>query len=67
MNEELLKVAIDAISESLRNEPQNALLFKERGRLRMMIGDQVGAMDDIKRAAELDPTLLEGLSGEFKR
>ena len=42
-----------------------ATLYKERGRLRMLAGDSQGAMDDIRKAAELDPSMLEQFSGKF--
>jgi hypothetical protein len=31
----------------------------------MLAGDSQGAMDDIRKAAELDPSMLEQFSGKF--
>ncbi len=67
MENELLKMALEAIDEELKIEPQNALLYKERGRLRMMLHDEKGAMDDLRQALKLDPTLADGLmDGQFQ-
>lgn len=56
---------IDAISEELKREP-SANLYKERGRLRMLNGDSVGAMHDLQEASRLDPHILDGIQGEFR-
>lgn len=37
--------------------------YKERGRIRMLLHDSKGAMDDLRKALEQDPTLLNGLNG----
>lgn len=37
--------------------------YKERGRIRMLLHDSQGAMDDLRKALEQDPTLLDGLNG----
>lgn len=56
---------IQALTDELEQNGENANVLKERGRLRMMSGDHSGAIADLKRAAELDPTIMEGISGEF--
>ena len=56
---------IQALTDELEQNGDNANVLKERGRLRMMSGDHSGAIADLKRAAELDPTIMEGISGEF--
>lgn len=37
--------------------------YKERGRIRMLLHDSKGAMDDLRKALEQDPALLDGLNG----
>lgn len=37
--------------------------YKERGRIRMLLHDSKGAMNDLRKALEQDPTLLNGLNG----
>lgn len=37
--------------------------YKERGRIRMLLHDSKGAMDDLKKALEQDPDLLNNLNG----
>lgn len=37
--------------------------YKERGRIRMLLHDSQGAMDDLKKALEQDPSLLDELNG----
>lgn len=67
MENELLQMALEAINEELKIDPQNALLYKERGRLRMMLHDERGAMDDLRQAFSLDPTLADSLmDGQFQ-
>ena len=61
----LYKVALDAISEELKKEPQNGNLWLEHGRLSMLLGDKDTAMQSLRRAADIDPTLLQGISGSF--
>lgn len=55
---------IDAITAEIEKTPQ-ANLYKERGRLRMMNGDKTGAMQDLRQAMELDPSLLNEIKGEY--
>ena len=54
---------IKALTDELEQNGDNVL--KERGRLKMMAGDHAGAIADLKRAAEIDPTIMDGISGEF--
>ena len=64
MEKEILMAGIAALSQAISAEP-TATLYKERGRLRMLAGASQGAMDDIRKAAELDPSMLEQFSGKF--
>ncbi|MCF0198861.1 MAG: hypothetical protein HUK02_06000 [Bacteroidaceae bacterium] len=59
MNEALLHAAIAAIDAELAKEPTNALLYKERGRLRAMMGQNAEAMSDLREALRLDPSLAD--------
>lgn len=61
----MLQQLIDAMTAELEQNGENANVLKERGRLRMMNGDHVGAVSDLKRAAELDPTIIDVISGKF--
>lgn len=56
---------IKALTDELEQNGDNANVLKERGRLKMMAGDHAGAIADLKRAAEIDPTIMDGISGEF--
>lgn len=60
-----INIAIEALTAEIEKEPQNATLYRERGRLRMMAGDKDGAMADLRQAVQLDPTILEGVEGAF--
>ena len=55
------------MTEELEKEGSNANLLKERGRLRMLIGDKKGAMEDLRQAVSLDPSIVENINGEFKK
>lgn len=58
------KFLIDAITEEITKAP-SASLYKERGRLRMLQGDHIRAMEDLKKATEMDPSLLQNIEGTF--
>ncbi len=58
-------IFIDAITKEIEKTP-SATLYKERGRLRQMNGDKKGALEDIRTALKMDPTLLDGTNGEYK-
>lgn len=65
MNEEVIKMAIDAITQEIEKAP-TAQLYKERGRLRMMIKDEQGAMQDLREAIKLNPEVVNELQdGSF--
>ncbi len=66
MDEMLLRAAINAITAEMETSPQDATLYKERGRLRRMIGDEAGAMADLRKAVEMNPSLFSDLqNGNF--
>lgn len=67
MEQNLISAMIDAMTEELEKEGSNANLLKERGRLRMLIGDKKGAMEDLRQAVSLDPSIVENINGEFKK
>ena len=58
---------IDAMTRELESGGPNANILKERGRLRMLAGDKKGAMEDLRQAVRLDPSIVEHINGEFKR
>ena len=58
---------IDAMTEELEKDGPNANLLKERGRLRMLIGDKKGAMEDLRQAVILDRSIVENINGEFRK
>ena len=45
---------------------EDAEVFQLRGTLRMNRGDKMGALDDMRKVLDLNPELLQQLSGEFK-
>lgn len=58
---------IGAMTEELKKDGPNANILKERGRLRMLMGDKKGAMEDLKQAVALDPSIVDNINGEFKK
>lgn len=58
---------IAAMTKELESSGPNANLLKERGRLKMLAGDKKGAMDDLRQAVLLDPSIVEHINGEFKK
>ena len=65
MDEDVIRLAIQALDAEIAKEPQNARLYMERGRLRMSLGEHVAAMNDLKEAANLNPSLIGGIEGKF--
>lgn len=49
----------------IEQEPENARLLMERGRLHMMAGQKEQAIKDLLQAATIDPHLLDDMNGEF--
>lgn len=66
MDEELIELAIAALTTEIEKTPDNAMLYKERGRLRMMAGQKTEAMQDVQKALQLDPRLADALNGKFQ-
>ncbi len=63
----LVEAAIAAINEEIEKDCNNANLFKERGRLRFQLGDETGAMQDLRNAIALDPSLVNQIAnGSFQ-
>lgn len=55
---------LNTLIDTLHTE--DAEVFQLRGTLRMNKGDKTGALDDMRKALDLNPELLQQLSGEFK-
>ncbi len=67
MDKMLLQAAVDAITAEIANDPDNANLYRERGRLRFQLSDEAGAMQDLRQAIELNPELVNQLAdGSFQ-
>ncbi|MDE5560394.1 MAG: tetratricopeptide repeat protein [Bacteroidaceae bacterium] len=67
MDKDIIRAMIEAMTKELDNEGPNANILKERGRLKMLLGDKKGAMDDLRKAIALDPTIIDTISGEFRK
>ena len=67
MEQNFLSAMIKAMTEELEKDGPNANILKERGRLKMLIGDKKGAMEDLRQAVSLDPSIVENINGEFKK
>ncbi|MBO4216185.1 MAG: hypothetical protein J5888_07660 [Bacteroidaceae bacterium] len=55
---------LDTLIDTLHSE--DAEVYQLRGSLRMEQGDKIGALSDMRKALDLNPELLQKLSGEFK-
>ena len=44
MDEQIIRLAIQTLDTEIQTEPQNARLYKERGRLYMMLGEHEAAI-----------------------
>ncbi len=63
----MLSTLIDAMTQELEQNGPNANILKERGRLKMVLGDKKGAMDDLRQAVLLDPSIVDNISGDFRK
>ncbi len=55
------------MTQELEQNGPNANILKERGRLKMVLGDKKGAMDDLRQAVLLDPSIVDNISGDFRK
>lgn len=67
MEQNFISAMINAMTEELEKDGPNANILKERGRLKMLIGDKRGAMEDLRQAVSIDPSIVENINGEFKK
>lgn len=67
MEENMIQAMIQAMTEELEKDGPNANLLKERGRLKMLTGDKKGAIEDLRQAVSLDPSIVENITGEYKK
>ena len=67
MKQNFISAMINAMTEELEKDGPNANILKERGRLKMLIGDKKGAMEDLRQAVSIDPSIVENINGEFKK
>ncbi len=67
MENNMISAMIEAMNAELEKNGPNANILKERGRLKMVIGDKKGAMEDLREAVKLDPSIVDNINGEFKK
>ena len=60
-----LDLALAAMDEALERLPDFAEGYKERGRIKFLLHDQAGAMEDLKRALALSPEAAKEVEGHF--
>ncbi|MDE7378101.1 MAG: tetratricopeptide repeat protein [Paraprevotella sp.] len=57
--------SLEVLEEGIELIADFAAAYKERGRIRLMLNDKEGAMDDLKRALELSPEEGKTLDGNY--
>lgn len=67
MEQNFISAMLNAMTEELEKDGPNANILKERGRLKMLIGDKKGAMEDLRQAVSIDPSIVENINGEFRK
>lgn len=55
---------LDTLIDTLHTD--DAEVYQLRGTLRMNQGDKIGALSDMRHALDLNPDLLQKLSGQFQ-
>lgn len=67
MDKMLLQAAVDAITAEIEKDKENANLYRERGRLRFQLGMEREAMEDLRQAIALNPSLVNEIAnGQFE-
>lgn len=60
-----LDLALATMDEALGRLPEFGNGYKERGRIKLLLHDQAGAADDLKKALEVSPEAARELEGRF--
>ncbi|MEG1579719.1 MAG: hypothetical protein RR386_00465 [Bacteroidaceae bacterium] len=60
-----LDKALHLYDEAIANQPNFAAAYQQRGGVKRMLKDELGAVDDLKRSLELAPEALAEVEGEF--
>lgn len=60
-----LDLALTTMDEALEIMPDYGEGYKERGRIKMLLNDKAGSLDDLKKAIENDPEAAKALDGKF--
>lgn len=60
-----LDKAIQLLDEAIDLQPDFAEAYKQRGAVRRMLHDEAGAIDDLKKALELNPEEGKNMDGEY--
>lgn len=62
---DILTASVEA-TKAIESCPDDYEAYVIRGQISMAFGDKKGAAEDLKRAVELNPDLLNQMNGEFK-
>ena len=60
-----LDKALQMMDDAIENEPDFAEAFKLRGNIKLLLHDEQGSMDDLKKALELAPEEQKDMDGKF--
>lgn len=55
-----LDKALSLLDDAISMQPNIAELYKIRGQIKLKLNDKMGAMDDAKKAIEIDPKMFDG-------
>ncbi len=64
-SKEILKVALGYLDKAITENP-SADLYIQRSKVYKELGDMQHAMQDAMKAIEMDPSIMQGMSGEFE-
>lgn len=62
---DIITASVEA-TKAIANAPNNYEAYVIRSQISMAFGDKAGAAEDLKKAVELNPELLQMFNGEFK-
>ena len=60
-----LDQSLNCMNEAVEFMPDSSECYKERGRVKLLLNDKAGAMDDVKKALECNPNAAQALDGKY--
>ena len=60
-----VQAALTILTSAIKQYPESADLYLERGRIYNSLGNKEAALFDLRKAAEIKPEMFEGITQQF--